>query len=309
MMRSLFSAVSGLKNHQTAMDVIGNNISNVNTTAYKASSVMFSDIYSQTISEATGATANAGGSNAQQVGLGMSISSIRTSISEGSTETTGNTLDFAITGEGYFVIQGSDGNEYYTRNGAFSLDDEGNLVTEAGNFIRGVLIAEENIGTTVLSDFDETGTDTDDVMTNIVIDNKLYSSYSVDGNGVISAVVKSTSYTDEDGTVHSLPAGIEPGDEVQVGRIVLATFVNAAGLEKAGDSLYSVSQNSGEPAYDYANEGFAGSLKSGCLEMSNVDLATELTNMIIMQRGFQANSRVITTSDTMLEELVNLKRS
>jgi flagellar hook protein FlgE len=289
------------------MDIIGNNISNVNTTAYKASSVIFSDIYSQTISEATGASGNAGGSNAKQVGLGMEISSIRSSITEGSTQSTGNTLDFTISGEGYFIVKASDGNTYYTRNGAFNLDDMGNLVTQTGNYVMGVLIDEAGIGTTSLTDYDTT--DPNDVMTNIVIDKNLYSSYSIDGNGIISAVVKATSYTDAGGTLHTLPATVSLGDEVQVGRVTLATFVNAAGLEKVGDSLYAVSTNSGDPLFDYANEDAASAMKSGSLEMSNVDLATELTNMIIMQRGFQANSRVITTSDTMLEELVNLKRS
>ena len=306
MMRSLFSAVSGLKNHQTAMDVIGNNIANVNTTAYKSSSTIFSDLYSQTISEATGATDTTGGSNAKQIGLGMSISGIRTSISEGSTQSTGNTLDFSISGEGYFMIQGADGNTYYTRNGAFDLDDDGNLVTQTGNLVLGVMVDETAIGTTSLSDYDTT--DADDVISNITVDSNLYSSYSIDSNGVITAVVEATSYTDDLGVTHTLPATVSVGDEVEIGRVSLATFVNAAGLEKEGDSLYSVSSNSGNPVIDYVNEDSAGSLNSGSLEMSNVDLATELTNMIIMQRGFQANSRVITTSDSMLEELTNLKR-
>ena len=103
--------------------------------------------------------------------------------------------------------------------------------------------------------------------------------------------------------------GVVEGDEVEVGRLVLATFVNDAGLTSEGSNLYSVSSNSGDAVYGYANEDASGSLNSGSLEMSNVDLANELTNMILMQRGFQASSRVITTSDTMLEELVNLKRS
>lgn len=306
MMRSLFSAVSGLKNHQTAMDVIGNNIANVNTIGYKSNSTIFSDLYSQTISEATGSTDNTGGSNAQQIGLGMSISGIRTNSTEGSNQSTGNTLDFKISGEGYFMIKGSGGNTYYTRNGAFDLDNEGNLVTQTGNCVAGVMVEETAIGTTTLSDYDTT--DTDDVLTNVVIDNNLYSSYSIDSNGVITAVVKAMSYTDTLGTTHTLPATVNVGDAVEVGRVTLATFINAAGLDKMGDSLYAASSNSGDAVIDYVNEDAAGLLKSGSLEMSNVDLAAELTNMIIMQRGFQANSRVITTSDSMLEELVNLKR-
>lgn len=282
MMRSLFSAVSGLKNSQTAMDVIGNNIANVNTVAYKASSVIFQDIYSQTISSATAPTDDGsgnttGGINAQQVGLGVSIGSISVNTTEGSTESTGEALDFAISGEGYLVVQDSQGNTYYTRNGSLTTDGDGNLVTSDGAY---VMVSTTTSGTadsdlsTVNIKYDSSGTE--------------YSDVTIDSNGLITATLS-------DGTTSEL------------GRIVLATFSNASGLTKEGSSLYSVSANSGEAVVNFANDN-CGSLKSGYLEMSNVDLATELTNMIIMQRGFQANSRVITTSDSMLEELVNLKR-
>jgi len=284
MMRSLFSAVSGLKNHQTAMDVIGNNISNVNTVAFKSSRVVFSDIYSQTISEATAPTANIGGSNAQQVGLGMNISAIKTSVEEGSSESTGDTLDFLIDGEGYFVVKASDGGYYYTRNGSLDVDPSGYLVTDSGDYILGSL-------TTSSAETDYTGDLSTLSQIQVTGTANEYTDYAIDSNGFITAY---------DPTTES---------KVVVARIVLATFTNAAGLNKAGSSCYSTSANSGDAVLDYANEDFAGSLNVGSLEMSNVNLATELTNMIIMQRGFQANSRVITTSDTLLEELVNLKRS
>ncbi|SMC35714.1 flagellar hook-basal body complex protein [Papillibacter cinnamivorans] len=284
MMRSLFSAVSGLKNHQTAMDIIGNNISNVNTTAFKASSVIFTDIYSQTISTATAPSATTGGSNAQQVGLGMSISAVKTNMTEGSTQTTDGNLDFSVTGEGYFIIRGSDGKDYYTRNGSFKADSDGYLVTDEGEFVLGYLSNDPNVTNYTqtlanLSTIQMTGA------------SNTYIDYAIDSNGLITAYDPATDAT------------------VTIGRLVLATFSNASGLEKEGGSQYAESANSGTPTLDYANEDFAGSLAVGSLEMSNVNLATELTNMIIMQRGFQANSRVITTSDTMLEELVNLKRS
>ncbi len=309
MMRSLFSAVSGLRNHQTAMDVIGNNISNVNTIGYKSNMTIFSDIYSQTVSSATGATATTGGSNAKQIGLGMTISGIRTNITEGSNMSTGGDLDFKITGEGYFMIKASDGNTYYTRNGAFELDNKGNLVTQSGNLVQGVMIDEGDIGNPTVPT--PTGFDpATDTPTTIKIDPNLFKDYSIDSNGVITAVVKAKSYIDTSVTpnvTHSINAAADVGDKVVIGRITLSSFVNAPGLEKVGDSLYTVSANSGDPMVNYANED-VGKLEAGSLEMSNVDLANELTNMIIMQRGFQANSRVITTSDSMLEELVNLKR-
>lgn len=296
MMRALFSAVSGTKNHLTGMDIIGNNITNVNTIAYKSSSPIFSDIYSQTLSAATAPTTNTGGENAQQVGLGMGISGIKTNMTAGSQESTGNALDFYIGGSGFFIVKAADGNEYYTRNGSLDVDSAGNLIAGAGNFVRGVMVKNTDLGTASLTNYTSTT-----AMSNIKIDPAFFKDYAIDNNGVITAVVKAK---DTD-----FPDTLNVGDKVQIGRIVMGTFINPSGMEKAGGSLYSASANSGTVKYDYANEGAAGSLKSGCLEMSNVDLATEMTNMIIMQRGFQANARVITTSDTMLEELVNLKRS
>ena len=287
------------------MDVIGNNISNVNTIAYKTKSVVFNDIFSQTISEAAGASANSGGTNAKQVGLGMSISSIRVSTTEGSTQSTGNPLDFAISGQGFFVVQGADGVTYYTRNGATALDDEGNLVYTTGEHIMGNMMADGDVGdgTTTL-----TGTVTTP-LDPIVIDPDLYTDYSVNSNGIITAIVKDATAVNAAIAADGGTQTVVDGQEVEIGRIALATFVNDAGLTSEGSNLYSVSANSGDAVISFANEGASGSLNSGTLEMSNVDLANELTNMILMQRGFQASSRVITTSDTMLEELVNLKRS
>jgi flagellar hook protein FlgE len=313
MMRSLFSAVSGLKSNQTAMDVIGNNIANVNTIGFKGSRTIFQDIYSQTISSATAPTGDAGGMNAKQVGLGVTISTIGMNMTEGSTQSTSRPLDFAIAGEGFFVIQNSDGTYSYTRNGAFELDAEGYLVTANGNYVMAVSeIAadgtDENIydgddativddETTILENFDfvagETPMERIKLMGDVDTDgdgenDDFYSEYAVDSYGVITAVNNA-------------------GDIVKIGRIVTATFNNTGGLEKVGSSLYNSSSNSGEPNYNFVGVS-RGTLASGSLEMSNVDLSTELTNMIITQRGFQANSRVVTTTDSMLEELINLKR-
>ncbi len=285
MMRSLFSAVSGLKSHQTAMDVIGNNVANVNTTGYKGSRVIFQDIFSQTLSSATAPAGTTGGVNAKQIGLGVGLSAIGMNMTEGSTQSTSYPLDFAISGDGFFVIQTSAG-QYYTRNGAFTLDKDGYLVTANGDYVMAVngdsvdnTDPPTAIDPTTIGKIQLAGT----------IGSDKYSDYAIDENGTVTAVNESTKATEV------------------LGRLVLATFDNPAGLEKVGSSYYEVSSNSGDPSIYYANNG-AGKLKGGSLEMSNVDLATELTNMIIMQRGFQSNSRVITTSDTMLEELVNLKR-
>ena len=126
MMRSLFSAVSGLKSNQTAMDIIGNNIANVNTIAYKTSRTVFQDIFSQTIATATAPTADTGGRNAKQVGLGTNISTIGMTMTEGSTQSTSNPLDFAIRGG---VLRYRRRRRRCTsRNGAFQLDKEGYLL-------------------------------------------------------------------------------------------------------------------------------------------------------------------------------------
>lgn len=277
MMRSMFSGVSGLKNHQTAMDVIGNNVANVNTAAFKASKVVFQDIVSQTVSEATAATTDLGGQNSKQIGLGMSIAGISKDMTEGSTQSTDDPLDFAIHGEGYFAVK--DGNDIsYTRSGSLKVDNQGNLVTQNGAFVLGV------------TDPTTTGAIAETSLGKIKIDSATYSDYAIDSNGIITATKRS------DGTSE------------KIGRLALATFNNPGGLDSAGNSTYVASSNSGAATYYCVNDSGAGSIRSGELEMSNVSLASELTNMIIIQRGFQANSRVITTSDTMLEELVNLKR-
>ncbi|MGE4353949.1 MAG: flagellar hook-basal body complex protein [Oscillospiraceae bacterium] len=299
MMRSLFSAVSGLKNSQTAMDVIGNNISNVSTVGYKASRTIFQDIYSQTVSNAAAPTDSNGGINPKQVGLGVEIASISMNMTEGSSQSTSDPLDFSISGEGFFVVDSGDGSYVYTRNGALTLDANGYLVTANGNYVMGLTGDETEVangsdlfdtdGTPLFDKVQVTGsvdTGTTDAYGDPIYET--YSDYAIDTNGVITAMNGD-------------------GDIMTLGRLVLATFNNTAGLEKAGSSYYNASADSGEATINFANDG-CGCLKSGSLEMSNVDLATELTNMIITQRAFQANSRVITTSDTMLEELINLKR-
>jgi len=312
MMRSLFSAVSGLKSHQTAMDVIGNNVSNVNTTGYKSSRTIFQDIYSQTVRSATASTSTTGGSNAQQVGLGVSISTIGMNMTEGSTQSTSYPLDFSISGDGFIVVSDGNGGYYYTRNGALTLDNDGYLVTANGDYV--MVVAENTTDAVSDGTSDDATTSIENCdsftlndLTNIQLlrsytdettgNTVEYTDYAVDSNGVITVTAATTDSTTGETTTETKT----------IGRMVIATFNNAGGLEKAGSSYYVEGANSGNAAYNFAGNN-CGSLTSGSLEMSNVDLATELTNMIITQRGFQANSRVITTSDTLLEELINLKR-
>lgn len=281
MMRALYSGVAGLRNHQTRMDVIGNNIANVNTAGFKASRVIFQDLYSQTLSSASAPVGTTqGGTNPKQVGLGVSIASIDVLHTNSATQYTGAELDFAIEGDGFFSL--SNGTDlYYTRAGALALDSSYNLVNPNGLFVQGFEL--DAAGNIVL---DGSG---NPVLQNIVISPNYYG-ITVDKNGVIVGIDKIT------------------GDRDTLGQIALATFPNESGLQKAGQNTYIVSGNSGNPTFVAPSSAGSGSLVSGSLEMSNVDLTNEFSDMIVTQRGFQANSRIITTTDQMLEEIVNLKR-
>ena len=285
MMRSMFAAVSGLRNHQTMMDVIASNISNVNSFGYKSQRTTFKDSLYQNLSGAGAPVPpSLGGTNPRQVGLGMSLNSIDTLMTQGNAQSTGVVTDMMIQGDGFFRIAspgstfggvgGNDvtaGGEQYTRAGNFSFDSAGHLVTTKGQYVLGTIAATGNIG-------------------RLQVNPATTAAINVDAAGGVTSI--ST-------------AGIA----TPIGTLNLAKFANAPGLERIGDNLYRASNNSGL-AVNGAPGGVAGhgTVVPGAVEMSNVDLALEFTNMIIAQRGFQANSRAITTSDEMLSELVNLKR-
>ncbi|MEA4970129.1 MAG: flagellar hook-basal body complex protein [Candidatus Pelethousia sp.] len=584
MMRSLFSGVTGLRSHQTRMDVIGNNIANVNTVGFKKSTVTFKDLYSETISAASAASGTGagttGGVNAKQIGLGSAVSSISVVHTPGSAQYTGNGMDVAISGDGYFVVQTPTGN-MYTRAGNFYTDQAGNLVTADGYYVQTVLpsksavmqyslknvvtdtlknqaggigapsggvirtgnvtadlaetigktykfyftedaktpwtatmnasnfvprgssdvkivvdpdnptaswsnadlqaaveaaakdepklakegslklefvlneadpdsapptpasislmagtlelgranltdlankgdhqalafndfgtfeftvtnnkdtdaltvkeifdslknssdmptialkqngdwelIATDASGSTVIDkvsvsttaaagggstgtfkitttefgnftlnisnnevvansaalskkleqsyfsldvdskwgvEYSSPGTVLETALQTMNIDFDMYSDLAIDSKGAVIAQLKQ----DQQLTIDGQTINLEAGAKVVLGYISLANFNNPSGLEKMGDNLYAVSANSGTPTFNMPGSGNAGALSPSNLEMSNVDLSEEIVNMIITQRGFQANSRIITTTDTMLEELVNLKR-
>jgi flagellar hook protein FlgE len=271
MMRSLYSAISGLKDHQIKMDVIGNNIANVNTSGFKRSRVSFATALSQTMRGASSPTSPAiGGTNPIQVGLGTTIGSIDQIMTQGSAQTTGNPLDMMIQGSGFFALKTNGGNTVYSRAGGFSLDADGYVVDPA-------------TGAHLL----------DDAGAAIQIDQATYASYSIDSTGAITGVTS---------------AGVAS----TIANIGIVKFPNDAGLTSLGNNFYAESNNSGTPT-TYGNGTTTyptgTSLVTGALEMSNVDLSQEMTDMITAQRGFQANSRVITVSDTLLQELIDLKRS
>ncbi|MFC5448345.1 flagellar basal body rod protein FlgG [Paenibacillus aestuarii] len=271
MLRSLYSGVSGMRGFQTKLDVIGNNIANVNTIGFKGSRVMFKDILSQTVSGVSAADDQRGGVNAQQVGLGVSMASIDTVHTAGSAMTTNVATDLRINGDGFFAVGTTDQVDapYLTRAGNFTLDADRNLVTTDG-----LHVMSQEGGPVVIPD-------------GVV-------SFSIAQNGDIIGV-------NADGTTAST------GQHIAVVKVQ-----NPAGLEKIGGNMYRMTANA-NPGGEITKvlpgdtETGVGTLVSGQLEMSNVDLTGEFTEMIVAQRGFQANSRIITTSDEVLQEIVNLK--
>lgn len=274
MLRSMYSSVSGLKSQQIKMDVIGNNIANVSTVGFKAGDAYFKEMVAQDL----GQPGNGSPFN-REVGLGTSVGAIDTKFTQGSLQATGNTLDFAIEGDGMFVLAPSTAfnggtptnidftdpaqteDLLYTRDGIFRWDTDGYLRTAEGSYV-----------------------------------------LSVNGDPI--------TYADTLGN----PAGAITVESV----LAVANFFNPAGLAKMGNNNYGEGQNSGVPLFGGAGDELVdpatggvfknGVVRSGFVEMSNVDLATEFTNMIVVSRAYQANSRTITTSDEMLQELVNLKR-
>jgi flagellar hook protein FlgE len=386
MLRSLFSGISGLRAHQTMLDVTGNNIANVNTAGFKASSTQFQDTLSQLVQGAAGPGDGAGGQNPAQVGLGVQVAGISTNFAQGSAQATGRGSDLMISGDGFFVVQ-SGGETLYTRGGAFEFDPQGRLVTQDGSLVMGwnavggainqggglqnVLLPRDAVspasattrvefggnlpadaadGTELVRDIDIFDADgnataleltftknatgwvvndgTADLGTLTFDDGQPTGPATLTSGGVTLDVSGLTGFAklstlkvaEQDGraagTLDQYSIGpdgtvtgtFSNGATEAVGRIALATFVNPGGLEKAGNSAYRATANTGAAELGAAGDAGFGALAGGYLEMSNVDLSQEFTNLIIAQRGFQANARIITTSDEVLQELTNLKR-
>ncbi len=463
MMRSLYSGVAGLQNHQVRMDVLGNNIANVNTTGFKKGRVNFQDLLYQQLSGAARPNEEVGGVNPKEIGLGMLVASIDTIHTQGSLQTTGVQTDVAIQGNGFFVLQKGD-QKMYTRAGAFSLDREGTLVNPANGYrVRGWNAQNVN-GTEILNTSGPledlvipvgskdparaTGTvrlacNVDKRLPEIpegasqeailkgtwVVEEKIYDSFGTphvfrvdftrvpgqpnqwtgavtidpgvetpnnltagldpaamagntftveftnagtlrrvtDGQGNVSAEEgallmnfgydvpdttpgaegqvtrqniainlgvagavensmtqfaspSSTKVFEQDGYAMGyldafkidqsgiITAVYSNGSARTVGQMAMATFTNPNGLEKSGETNFLQSNNSGMANIGPSGIAGKGKILAGTLEMSNVDLAEQFTDMIVTQRGFQANSKTIQTSDQMLQELLTLKR-
>lgn len=289
MIRSLSTAITGLRGHQIRFDVVGNNIANVNTTAFKSAQARFEDLFSQTIQGATAPGGGAGGSNPMQVGLGMRVSSILNNHAQGPIQYTGRGTDLAVEGAGFFVVGGG-GDIFYTRDGSFSLDREGTLVNPNGLRVQGWMSAAGVLPPP--ADMTEA------TMTEITV--RLGEPYPNPGDPDLLSFVIDTS-----GVVTGLLAD---GSVLPLGQLAMANFQNAEGLGKRGGNLYEGTANSGAAAVGTPNTGGRGQVRAYSLEMSNVDLAYEFTEMIVASRGFQANTRVVSTSDEILVEVINMKR-
>jgi flagellar hook protein FlgE len=284
MLRSLFAGISGLRVNQTMLDVTGNNIANANTIGFKGSTTVFQDTLSQMLTGASGQNDDRGGTNPIQVGLGVQLAATATNFNQGSAQTTGRATDLMIQGDGFFVTR-QGGENLYTRAGSFTFDEGGALVTPTGNRVQGYVLDAEGLPTGGLVD--------------ITLE---------DANAVpaVPAGVEMTSYNiGSDGKIRGV---YDDGVQRELGQLAIADFPNPMGLEKVGETSFRTSANSGMPEVGIPGQGARGNLIGGALEMSNVDLAAEFTNLILAQRGFQASSRVITTSDSVLEDLVNIKR-
>jgi flagellar hook protein FlgE len=305
MLKSLYSGVSGMKGFQTKLDVIGNNVANVNTVGFKKSRVMFQDIISQNISGATAPTGQQGGVNPKQIGLGTKISAIDTVHTPGSPMSTNIATDLAIDGDAYFVVMPenpeADGLSYLTKAGNFNRDSNGDLVNSNGFYVVGIVGPESQQDYIPINISEDQSKEKDGEFLK-------FTSYSIDSNGYINVVR-------EDGVsgklAYNAASGYHLNENSSVDdNISIATTVvsNPAGMKKVGNTMFEVTPNTGVATISRIADNKGGQVTSGVLEMSNVDLTEEFTEMIVAQRGFQANARTITTSDSILEEVVNLKR-
>ncbi len=262
MIRALYTGATGMIAQQINVDVISNNLANVNTLGFKKSRAEFQDLLYQTVRDP--GTINSTGSQAPtgiQIGLGVKPVGVTKIFLQGSVRNTGNELDVAIEGKGFFQIQTFDGSIKYTRAGNFQVDNTGQMVNLEGYpLYPSITVPEDSLSVTI------------------------------DREGKISV-------TQSGSTVAS-----------EVGQIELANFVNPAGLLSDGSSLYKESDASGPPITGLPGTDEFGAIQQGFVEVSNVSVVEELTQMIIAQRGYEVNSKAVQAADEMLQNAVNLKR-
>ncbi len=299
MLRALNTGVTGIRQFQTSLDIIGNNLANLNTVGYKSARLDFADTLNQTLKPATTDTATRSGSAAVQVGNGVSVSGVKNSFTQGAVNQTGVTTDLAISGEGFFIVKkavdATTSELFATRAGDFHLDANGFLVTNQGFRVQGITDTLE-----INKDYDVATAAKGDIQFD---------------KGTLPAGLTSTSEIsniniDANGKVNVL---LTDGVQYTRGQILLQKFNNPNALLKQGNNLYSSLTTAG-PETAIAGIGLApntaglGRIDSGALEVSNVDIAREFASLITTQRAFQANARVVTASDDMLQEMIRVVR-
>lgn len=336
MMPAMYSAISGLEAHQTMLNVTANNLANVDTIGYKAQRTTFESELSMLVSGGSGQTASNGGTNPEQVGLGAQVGSIDQIMAAGSLQSTGNALDVALQGDGFFVVGTStatvtspttgtyqpalaSGNAAvainansvangavgvtdaalptaigYTRAGNLTTDAQGFLTTAAGQYVLGYATPQAAAQTNLPgSNAAQTATGSTYIYippgsTNV----------SIGQSGAVT-------YTDNN------TADTNYGKTCIAGYLAIASFPNEAGLERQAGTSWSQSSNSGTPSFGTPDSGAFQNTQtvSGELEQSNVDMANEFTNMIEAERGYQANSSVISTANQMIATLIQMAQS
>ncbi len=263
MFRALYTAASGMVAQQLNLDNVANNLSNASTSGFRRRRLQFQDlIYQNLVMPGSAATQNTTVASGLQIGLGTKTAASEVIQAQGDFNSTGNPLDLAIQGTGFFQVKMPNGETGYTRAGMFHLDNQGNIVTADGDAL------------------DPPITVPPDALT-----------VSIGSDGTVSVT--------------------QPGQTQaqQVGSIQLATFQNPGGLNSVGQNLYLATTASGDPIVGTpgGSEGL-GTLQQGVLEQSNVNVVEEFIQMILAQRSYEANSRVVTAADQMLQQLNNLSR-
>jgi flagellar hook protein FlgE len=301
---SLTSGVSGLQSFSKDLEVIGNNIANVNTTAFKSGSLSFAESFSNTLRASQPGTGGTSSNvQASQIGSGVTIAGVNVNYNQGALSSTGQATDLGISGEGFFLVNDGNGTTYATRDGTFRWDNSGTLVNASGMKVQGLAGSVSWSGTTPTAG--TLGTKSSDI--------KMLTT------GLPAGVSLQSVSIDRSGNVVQMYSN---GTSANVGQVLLQQFSQPTSLMKNGDGLYSSLSSAGPKgtnglfttaasvtAADYTAGGSGnGTIEAGTLEQSNVDLTSEFANMITAQRSFQANARVVTVSDTLLDDIVNLKR-
>ena len=283
MIGSLQTGVSGLQQFQEDLEVIGNNIANVNTTGYKSSSMQFADTFSNSFGDT-------GGGSSRQVGTGVTSAAISSEFTQGAINATGSKTDLAISGNGFFVVKDpSTGTSYVTRDGGFSVKN-GFLVSNSGYRVQGYTGTAPFSSASTIGDLQITDASAIAALSDATSPAPTLTGYSIDAAGQINA---------------SLSDGVTG----VIGQVVLQDFSNPQALLKQGNNLFTFNSNAGPLAAAAApGTGGLGTIQAGGLESSNVDLAGQMAAMITAQRAFEANAKIVTTSDEVLQDLINLKR-